>query len=99
MKKIRTPTVHAKNRQGLTNIESLRFSYLHENMKYGWSCFVFLLNIIHGFKMDYDENWKIMCEGHGIPAVITKDDYLDYSLLCNELNAKHFAHLNDETTQ
>ena len=46
-KKIRIPTVHAKNRKGLTNIEALRFSFVHQNIRYGWFSFVFLLNVIH----------------------------------------------------
>ena len=94
-KKIRIPTVHAKNRQGLTNIESLKFSFVHENIKYGWFSFVFLLNKIHDSKMDYDENWKSMSEeAHGIPAIIKQEDYPDYSLITGSLYQYHLDHLN-----
>jgi len=96
-KKIRIPTVHAKNRNGLSNIESLQFSFVHENIKYGWFSFVFLLNKIHNFNMDYNDNWKIMSEeSHRIPAVIKQEDYPDYSLIINSLHQYHIDYLNNQ---
>lgn len=97
-KKIRIPTVHAKNRKGLINIEALRFSFVHTNIKYGWYSFVFLLNVIHDSKMDYEENWTVMSEqAHGISANIEEKDYPDYGRIIGSLYKKHLDHFNEKS--
>lgn len=94
-KKIRIPSVHAKDRKGLINIEALRFSFVHENIKKGWFSFIFLLNNSHGFDMNYEDNWKIMSEeAHNVPATIDDADYPDYSLIVGELYKYHLDHFN-----
>jgi len=42
-KKIRNPTVHAKQRIGGIDASSLRFSHVHKNIRLGWFSFVFLI--------------------------------------------------------
>ena len=94
-KKIRIPSVHAKNIKGLTNIGALRFSVVHEGLKCGWYCFVFLLNVVHKSNMDYSDNWRVMSEeAHGIPAVIDSDEYPDYGEIINRLYQYHLDHFN-----
>ena len=97
-KKIRIPTVHAPDRKGLTNVDALRFPFVHENIKYGWYSFVFLLNIVHDSKMDYEENWEIMSnQAHGIPDQIDEGDYPDYGSITGQLNKKHLDHFNKKS--
>ncbi len=97
-RKIRIPTVHAPDRKGLTNVDALRFPFVHENIKHGWYCFVFLLNIVHDSKMDYEENWEIMSnQAHGIPAKIDEHDYPDYGSIIGQLNQKHLDHFNEKS--
>jgi len=96
-KKIRIPTVHAPDRKGLTNIDALRFPFVHANIKYGWYCFVFLLNVIHDSKIDYEENWEIMSnQAHYIPAKINEEDYPDYGAITGKLYQKHLDHFNEK---
>ncbi|MEK9628662.1 MAG: hypothetical protein VW455_06535 [Nitrospinota bacterium] len=94
-KKIRIPTVHAPNRKGLVNIEALRFSYVHTNIRGGWYCFVFLLNKVNNYTIDYEKNWKEMCEQiHRIPSDLDEGDYPDLSSIAGLLSKKHLDHIN-----
>lgn len=94
-KKIRIPSVHAENRKGLVNIEALRFSFVHENLKMGWFSFIFLLNKMHKCNLDYEENWKMMSEeAHDVPSTVNEDEYADYSLIVNKLYAYHLDYFN-----
>lgn len=99
-KKIRIPTVHAQNRKGLTNIEALRFSYVHTNIKYGWYSFVFLLNVLHDSSIDYEENWVTMCQQiHGVPSEIDEGNYPDYGSITKLLNKKHLDYFNEKVNK
>ena len=98
--KIRIATVHATKSQGLINAESIHFPYVHENLKRGWYCFVFLLNKKHGAEMDYATNWRTMSEeAHDIPADLSRTMFVHMDQLAGRLRKKHIDYFNDQLKQ
>jgi hypothetical protein len=93
-RRMRNKVVHPSARTGVIDASRFSFSHAHENLKYGWFTFVFLLNHQHGAAMDYDDNWKTMAEAHSVPAVINPGDYPNLGTLAGQMMKVHLDHLN-----
>ena len=91
---IRNKVVHPNNSRGLRNVEKYNFVYVYENLKKGWYVFVFLLNKIHNFNMNYQDNWTIMCNSHGLPEKINSNNFVNIEKTMFNLFKLHTDHLN-----
>ncbi|MCK5110361.1 MAG: hypothetical protein KAQ94_02485 [Arcobacteraceae bacterium] len=96
-KGIRNPSIHPKDRRGLSNPELFRFPKVHENIRHGWDVFAFSISIEHNTIIDYNDNWKIMCqEIHNIPQNIIKDEFPNLEKLSGNMYKKHLDFFNNK---
>lgn len=95
-RRIRIKAVHAKSRMGGLDTDSLRFPFVYGYLRSGWDCFAFLTGIAHGSNMDYDENWKTMCDIHRIPSMLNTAEFCDIGELSGMMTQKHLDFLNQD---
>lgn len=93
---IRIKALHAKSRTGGLDTDSLRFPFVHGYLKSGWDCFVFLYGIAHDLDMDYDKNWKAMCDIHRIPSMLDTAEFCDIGELSRMMTQKHLDSFNQD---
>lgn len=94
---IRNNIIHPKGSKGLLNAEKICFYHMYENLKFGWFCFVFLLNKEHDSNMDYQVNWDYMCqECHHIPKGLKEADFPDLEEFGHKLLSKHLNTINQQ---
>lgn len=93
-KGVRNPIIHADQRIGKRNLQIMKFIHVYKYIKKGWFSFVFLLSKEHNLQLNYQQNWKQMCDIHNLPDNIEEQQFPNLGELTQSLFKKHLNGLN-----
>lgn len=91
---VRNPIIHPKNKVWFRNINNYNFVNIYNWVKNWWFTFIFLLNKVHNYNINYEENWSEICKLHWLPPRIDNTDFLDIESLSKTFYNKHLTEFN-----